>query len=327
MQSSPYGLASLWTQGDMVTKAVACLLLAMSIASWYVIVTKALQLWRYRRAASAAGRGFWDATSVEDGLALLSHGNPFADIAQAGVGAMRHHNAHKGHLHDQLSLSDWATLSLRQAIDEASGKLQIGMAVLASVGSTAPFVGLFGTVWGIYHALVSIGVSGQAGIDRSPKATSFAKNFLQNYSGTGIGSDAFGNPISKPFSRAGTTTIYAGAAAADVMGVKPSDDRVPDLIGVAQYGVVWAGSKLSKIAEHGGNAKQDRDVPIVVWGSSVRHLSNDESVETTQSRRRLLHCLGWIQTNYKQCKLSTRERCRASLSSSSGGGTRLLAVP
>jgi biopolymer transport protein ExbB len=166
MQSSPYGLASLWTQGDMVTKAVACLLLAMSIASWYVIVTKALQLWRYRRAASAAGRGFWDATSVEDGVALLSHGNPFADIAQAGVGAMRHHNAHKGHLHDQLSLSDWATLSLRQAIDEASGKLQIGMAVLASVGSTAPFVGLFGTVWGIYHALVSIGVSGQAGIDK-----------------------------------------------------------------------------------------------------------------------------------------------------------------
>jgi predicted AlkP superfamily pyrophosphatase or phosphodiesterase len=66
------------------------------------------------------------------------------------------------------------------------------------------------------------------------------------------------------------------------MGVKPSDDRVPDPIGVAQYGVVWAGSKQSKIAGHGGNAKQDRDVVIVVWGSSVRHRSNDESVETTQ---------------------------------------------
>lgn len=79
---------------------------------------------------------------------------------------MRHHAAHKGHLHDQLSISDWVTLSLRQAIDEASGKLQTGMAVLASVGSTAPFVGLFGTVWGIYHALVSIGSSGQASIDK-----------------------------------------------------------------------------------------------------------------------------------------------------------------
>jgi biopolymer transport protein ExbB len=166
MQASPYGLDSLWTQGDFITKGVAILLVSMSIASWYVIVTKALQLWRYGRAGKAAGHQFWDTTSVTEGLATLSTGNPFADIAHAGLGAMRHHTAHKGHLHDQLSVSDWVTLSLRQAIDEASGKLQTGMAVLASVGSSAPFVGLFGTVWGIYHALVSIGVSGQAGIDK-----------------------------------------------------------------------------------------------------------------------------------------------------------------
>jgi biopolymer transport protein ExbB len=166
MQSSPYGLETLWTQGDFVTKGVAFLLVTMSIASWYVIVTKALQLWRYGRAGTAAGHGFWDTTSVNEGLAALGTDNPFADIAQAGVGAMRHHTAHKGHLHDQLSVSDWVTLSLRQAIDEASGKLQTGMAVLASVGSSAPFVGLFGTVWGIYHALVSIGTAGQASIDK-----------------------------------------------------------------------------------------------------------------------------------------------------------------
>jgi biopolymer transport protein ExbB len=166
MQASPYGLESLWTQGDFITKGVAILLVSMSIASWYVIVTKALQLWRYGRAGKAAGHQFWDTTSVTEGLATLGTGNPFADIAHAGLGAMRHHTAHKGHLHDQLSVSDWVTLSLRQAIDEASGKLQTGMAVLASVGSSAPFVGLFGTVWGIYHALVSIGVSGQAGIDK-----------------------------------------------------------------------------------------------------------------------------------------------------------------
>jgi biopolymer transport protein ExbB len=166
MQANPYGLESLWTQGDLITKGVALLLIAMSIASWYVIVTKALQLWRYRRAAQSAGREFWDATSVTEGLTTLGTGNPFADIAQSGVGAMRHHNAHKGHLHDQLSVSDWVTLCLRQAIDEASGKLQTGMAVLASVGSSAPFVGLFGTVWGIYHALVSIGTTGQASIDK-----------------------------------------------------------------------------------------------------------------------------------------------------------------
>jgi biopolymer transport protein ExbB len=166
MQASPYGLEAMWTQGDMITKGVALLLISMSIASWYVIVTKALQLWRYSRAGQSAGREFWDTTSVTEGLATLGNGNPFADIAQAGVGAMRHHTAHKGHLHDQLSVSDWVTLSLRQAIDEASGKLQIGMAVLASVGSSAPFVGLFGTVWGIYHALVSIGTAGQASIDK-----------------------------------------------------------------------------------------------------------------------------------------------------------------
>ena len=166
MEVSPYGLESLWAQGDFVTKGVAVLLVAMSIASWYVIVTKALQLMQYRRAARAAGHEFWDATSLSEGTATLGSGNPFASIADAGVTAMRHHEAHKGHLHDELSVSDWVTLSLRQAIDETSAKLQTGMAVLASVGSTAPFVGLFGTVWGIYHALVAIGTSGQASIDK-----------------------------------------------------------------------------------------------------------------------------------------------------------------
>ncbi|MFZ1180017.1 MAG: MotA/TolQ/ExbB proton channel family protein [Herbaspirillum sp.] len=166
MEMNPYGLQSLWAQGDFVTKGVATLLVAMSIASWYVIVTKALQLLRFRRASSAAGHAFWDATSLPEGVAMLGADNPFTEVAKAGAASMAHHAAHKGHLHDQLSVSDWVTLSLRQAIDDASGKLQTGMAVLASVGSTAPFVGLFGTVWGIYHALVSIGTSGQASIDK-----------------------------------------------------------------------------------------------------------------------------------------------------------------
>lgn len=166
MEASPYGIASMWSQGDFITKGVAILLIVMSIASWYVIATKALQLFFYRRAAHAAGHEFWDATTLDSGMATLGSGNPFASIAQAGVTAMRHHEAHKGHLHDELSVSDWITLSLRQAIDETQARLQTGMAVLASVGSTAPFVGLFGTVWGIYHALVAIGTSGQASIDK-----------------------------------------------------------------------------------------------------------------------------------------------------------------
>lgn len=166
MSSNPYGLDSLWAQGDIVTKGVGVLLLAMSIASWYVIIVKAIQLLRYRQAANAVSHAFWDATNLNEGVAALGQGNPFADLAQTGVNAMHHHTTHKGHLHDQLSVSDWITLSLRQAIDETSSKLQGGMAVLASVGSTAPFVGLFGTVWGIYHALVSIGVAGQTSIDK-----------------------------------------------------------------------------------------------------------------------------------------------------------------
>lgn len=166
MQANPYGLENLWLQGDFITKGVAMLLVAMSIASWYVILTKGLQIWRYRRASRAAGHRFWDTSNLQEGVDSLGTDNPFADLAQAGVGAMRHHMAHKGHLHDQLSVSDWMMLSLRQAIDESTAKLQTGMAVLASVGSTAPFVGLFGTVWGIYHALVAIGTSGQASIDK-----------------------------------------------------------------------------------------------------------------------------------------------------------------
>lgn len=163
---NPYGLANLWAQGDIVNKGVAVLLLLMSIASWFVMITKALQMLRYRRASLAAGTTFWDTTSVGEGISVLGNDNPFADLAKSGVACMGHHTAHQGHLHDQLSVSDWVTLSLRQSIDETSGKLQAGMAVLASVGSTAPFVGLFGTVWGIYHALVAIGVSGNAGIDK-----------------------------------------------------------------------------------------------------------------------------------------------------------------
>lgn len=166
MDASPYGLSALWSQGDIVTKAVAVLLTMMSMASWYVILTKAMQLWRYRAPAHAAGHAFWEAGNVAAGVTVLGRDNPFADLASAGLASVDHHTTHQGQLQDRLPVSEWVTLSLRQAIDEASASLQSGMAVLASVGSTAPFVGLFGTVWGIYHALVSIGSSGQASIDK-----------------------------------------------------------------------------------------------------------------------------------------------------------------
>jgi biopolymer transport protein ExbB len=168
MTDNPYGLAALWAQGDAITKSVAVLLLLMSIVSWYVIVTRAWRAVQLRRAARAAA-GFWHTQSFTEGMTLLEQqgaSDPFRFIALEGQAAVDHHRSNKDDLHGQLSLAEWLTESLRGAIDESTERMNAGLAVLASVGSTAPFVGLFGTVWGIYHALVGIGVSGQASIDK-----------------------------------------------------------------------------------------------------------------------------------------------------------------
>ena len=111
---------------------------------------------------------FWHAQSFAEGLHLLGsqRDNPFRHLAEEGQSGLDHHVNHKADLHGHLPLAEWLTACLKGSIDESSENLQRGLAVLASVGSTAPFVGLFGTVWGIYHALVNIGVSGQAGIDK-----------------------------------------------------------------------------------------------------------------------------------------------------------------
>jgi biopolymer transport protein ExbB len=168
MQANPYGVAALWAQGDAVTRGIAVILLLMSIASWYVILTRAWRLWRNRQRAQGA-EAFWHAQSYSDGLACLEgsrQDNPFRLLAEAGKAAVEHHQHNQADLHGQLPLSDWAVSSLKGAIEEASARMQGGLSVLASIGSTAPFVGLFGTVWGIYHALISIGVSGEASIDK-----------------------------------------------------------------------------------------------------------------------------------------------------------------
>jgi biopolymer transport protein ExbB len=166
MQSS-YGLAQLWAQGDGVTRFVALLLLAMSLASWIVIITKALAL-RNASSQSKNVESFWHSNDLAEGLTKLGAqaDNPFRQLAIEGREAAAHHRAAKPQLHDSMDISDWITRCLRNSIDDATARLQSGLAVLASVGSTAPFVGLFGTVWGIYHALLSIGLAGQASIDK-----------------------------------------------------------------------------------------------------------------------------------------------------------------
>jgi biopolymer transport protein ExbB len=166
--NNPYGLANLWQQGDAVTRIVALVLLTMSILSWFVIVLKAVHLMRLRKQAMVSEE-FWHSKSLQDGMALLQPNrkeNPFRALVEDGANAAAHHEHSKEDLHGALNVSDWLTSCLRRSIDNITTRMQSGLPVLASIGSTAPFVGLFGTVWGIYHALVGIGVSGQASIDK-----------------------------------------------------------------------------------------------------------------------------------------------------------------
>ena len=168
VEENPYGIEALWLQGDPVIKSVAVILLLMSVVSWTVIVIRVVVLWRVSRVAKSAVQ-FWHAQSFEQGLEMLGGSdrrNLFGYLAEQGRQAMEHHASHKEDLHGHLPLAEWLSASLRGAIDEGREQLQRGLSILASVGSTAPFIGLFGTVWGIYHALVTIGTSGQVGIDK-----------------------------------------------------------------------------------------------------------------------------------------------------------------
>ncbi|MEW6695715.1 Biopolymer transport protein ExbB [Tepidimonas thermarum] len=169
--TAAFGLAHLWAQGDGLIRAIAVLLLLMSVASWVVILLKALDLRRHRRQARQV-EAFWHSRDFADGLTRLgdSADNPFYLLATQGREAAAHIRGLDGErapqLHDGFDISDWVTRALRQAIDDCVARLQAGLWILASVGSTAPFVGLFGTVWGIYHALIGIGTSGSAGLDQ-----------------------------------------------------------------------------------------------------------------------------------------------------------------
>ncbi len=164
---SQLGLIHVWTQGDWVTKTVALILLVMSLATWMVIIIKALDILKYKKLAKSS-EDFWHSEDLAAGLTNLGgdDSNPFRQAALAGREATAHHRNTKVQLHDTLDVSDWITRSLRNSIDDSTARLQAGLAILASVGSTAPFVGLFGTVWGIYHALLGIGAAGQATIDK-----------------------------------------------------------------------------------------------------------------------------------------------------------------
>jgi biopolymer transport protein ExbB len=161
--NNPYGLTQLWSQGDFVARGTIVILLIMSIGTWYIAILKLIEQARVLSQARVADKKFWDAGSVQESIGRLKEGNAFRQIAETGLSATEHH---EGTLVERIDLHTWVTMSIQRSVDTINARLQRGLAFLATVGSTAPFVGLFGTVWGIYHALVAIGLAGQASIDK-----------------------------------------------------------------------------------------------------------------------------------------------------------------
>lgn len=167
--NSGMGVVNLWLGGGLVIQVTALILLGMSITSWTVMLVKGVLIYKSKKQAKQLN-GFWHSPDLNEALEVLElkqqEDNPFKSLALEGQIAMRHHRRTEQHLHDSLDLNDWITSSLRNSIDDAKERFGSGLIVLASIGSTAPFVGLFGTVWGIYKALLSIGDGGMSSIDQ-----------------------------------------------------------------------------------------------------------------------------------------------------------------
>lgn len=161
--NNPYGLTGMWNSGDIVARGVILLLLLMSLMSWYIILTKLWDQRRLKQSARAAEKQFWSASSVKDGVERLKKGDSFRAIAEDGLRAVSHH---EGRLTDRIDMHEWITMSLQRSVDQVNSQMQKGLGFLATVGSSAPFVGLFGTVWGVMNALIAIGLAGQASIDK-----------------------------------------------------------------------------------------------------------------------------------------------------------------
>ncbi len=159
---NPYGLEALWRGGDLVAKITLGILVIMSLGTWYIIVTKLYEQFKMGAQGRAAEKSFWTAPSVRQGAEGLKEGSPYRFVAESGLEATSKHVGLLGN----VDLNTWITMSIQRAIDNVQARTQDGLAFLATVGSTAPFVGLFGTVWGIYHALTAIGIAGQASIDK-----------------------------------------------------------------------------------------------------------------------------------------------------------------
>ncbi|MFJ1469459.1 MULTISPECIES: MotA/TolQ/ExbB proton channel family protein [Massilia] len=159
---NPFGIQAVW-EGGVVSRMTLIILAIMSMGSWYIIVTKLLDQMKIFKQSKETNQKFWKAPSIAAGSAQLTEGSPFRFIAETGTKATQHHD---GALLEQIDLSTWVTMQIQRAVDKVQSRLQDGLSFLATVGSTSPFIGLFGTVWGIYNALTNIGMTGNASIDK-----------------------------------------------------------------------------------------------------------------------------------------------------------------
>lgn len=160
--ANPYGLEALWKEGDFIARGTLFILAVMSMGSWYILITKIIDQFKLRKQCVSANNSFWNSDSIPAGISKIKEGDPFRYIAETGLNAAENHSL----LLETISLDEWITLSIDRTVERIQSRLQDGLAFLATVGSTAPFVGLFGTVWGIYGALTKIGIAGQASIDK-----------------------------------------------------------------------------------------------------------------------------------------------------------------
>ena len=160
---NPYGIEALWKQGDFVARGTLIVLVIMSIGSWYIGIVKLIEQARVMKDAREVDEKFWKAKTVKDSIVALREDSAFRFVAEKAAFAAEHHGDMPG---QRLDMNTWVTMTVQRAMDVVANRLQGGLAFLATVGSTAPFVGLFGTVWGIYHALTAIGIAGQASIDK-----------------------------------------------------------------------------------------------------------------------------------------------------------------
>ncbi|MFO7325385.1 MAG: MotA/TolQ/ExbB proton channel family protein [Pseudomonadota bacterium] len=161
--SNPYGFGALIEHGNSISYTILGVLLIMSLGTWWIFFTKFWDQYKLNKAARNVEKNFWSAGSAKEGAERLPKDDDFRVIAESAIRAAGHY---EGRLNDRISMREWLGMTLNRSVDTMSSKLGSGLSFLATVGSTAPFVGLIGTVYGILNALIKIGLSGQPSIDQ-----------------------------------------------------------------------------------------------------------------------------------------------------------------